>query len=148
MFFKKTVFVLALVGATIPVAFANSGSTPVGGEKGFETHKMPITQSRAEVKKEAQAVRNHLATAHGVTQVNSEAGNALTQHSHSLPLRQNSCRPNRSKNLGAAMKDANGTIRTDIQRQSGSATATARERHSGSGSPGSRHWSGNTAALA
>ena len=64
------------------------------------------------------------------------------------PLRQNSCRPNRSKNLGAAMKDANGTIRTDIQRQSGSATATARERHSGNGSPGSRHWSGNTAALA
>ena len=68
-------------------------------------------------------------------------------HDH-RPLRQNSCRPNRSKNLGAAMKDANGTIRTDIQRQSGSATATARERHSGSGSPGSRHWSGNTAALA
>jgi hypothetical protein len=84
MSFQKTVFILALVGATIPVAFANSGSTPVGGEKGFETHKMPITQSRAEVKKEAQAVRNHLATAHGVTQVNSEAGNALTQHSHSL----------------------------------------------------------------
>ena len=84
MFFKKTVFVLALVGATIPVAFANSGSTPVGGEKGFETHKMPITKSRAEVKKEAQAVRNHLAAEHGVTQVNSEAGSALTQHSHSL----------------------------------------------------------------
>ena len=89
------------------------------------------------------------------------AGEALTQRyvapkhawaqrftPEDIPLRQNSCRPNRSKNLGAAMKDANGTIRTDIQRQSGSATATARERHSGSGSPGSRHWSGNTAALA
>ena len=84
MFFQKTVFILALVGATIPVAFANSGSTPVGGEKGFETHKMPSTQSRADVKKEAQAVRNHLTTAHGVTQVNSEAGSVFTQHSHSL----------------------------------------------------------------
>lgn len=84
MFFQKTVFILALVGATIPVAFANSGSTLVGGEKGFETHKMPITQSRAEVKKEAQAVRNHLTTAHGVTQVNGEAANTPTQHSHSL----------------------------------------------------------------
>ena len=84
MLFRKTVFVLALVGTTIPVAFANSGSTWVGGEKGFETHAMPSTQSRAEVKKEAQAVRNHLASAHGVTQVNGEAGTALTQHSHRL----------------------------------------------------------------
>ena len=65
-----------------------------------------------------------------------------------VPLRQNSCRPNRSKNLGAAMKDENGTVRTSIQRQSSSATATAREHRSGSGCPGSRYRSGDTAALA
>ncbi|MGH8858054.1 MAG: hypothetical protein ACREXG_08495 [Polaromonas sp.] len=40
-----------------------------------------------------------------------------------LPPRQNSCRPNKTKNLGAAMKDRNGTIWTNIQRQSGSTVA-------------------------
>ncbi len=84
MLFRKAVFVLALVGSTIPVAFANSGSTWVGGEKGFESHPMPSTNSRADVENEARAVRNHLATAHGVTQVNGESVNNLPQHGHRL----------------------------------------------------------------
>ena len=43
------------------------------------------------------------------------------------PPRQNSCRLHRST-LGAAMKDGLGSIRTDIQRQSGGAVAAAGER--------------------
>ena len=43
------------------------------------------------------------------------------------PPRQNSCRLHRST-PGAAMKDKLGSIRTDIQRQSGSAVAAAGER--------------------
>ena len=40
-----------------------------------------------------------------------------------FPPRQNSCRLDRTKNPGAAMKDDSGTIRTSIQRQSGSQVA-------------------------
>ena len=43
------------------------------------------------------------------------------------PPRQNSCRSDRST-PGAAMKDGLGSIRTDIQRQSGGAVAAAGER--------------------
>jgi quaternary ammonium compound-resistance protein SugE len=44
-----------------------------------------------------------------------------------IPPRQNSCRLHRPTQ-GAAMKDGLGSIRTDIQRQSGGAIAAARER--------------------
>jgi len=40
------------------------------------------------------------------------------KHRLGLPLRQNSCRLDRTKTLGAAMKDDCGSIRTNIQRQS------------------------------
>lgn len=49
------------------------------------------------------------------------------------PPRQNSCRPDRTKNLGAAMKDDSGSIRTSIQRQSGGQVAAAGERLAGGG---------------
>ena len=64
------------------------------------------------------------------------------------PLRQNSCRPDRTKNLGAAMKDRDGTIRTSIQRQSGRQDAAAGERGSGTGCARSWSWSGHIGALA
>ena len=56
---------------------------------------------------------------------------ALTQFAR-VPLRQNSCRPDRTENLGAAMKDRSGSIRTSIQRQSGGQVAAAAERSGGS----------------
>jgi hypothetical protein len=44
------------------------------------------------------------------------------------PARQNGCRPHRSMNPGAAMKDASVTIRTSVQGQSGGQDAAPRER--------------------
>ena len=48
------------------------------------------------------------------------------------PPRQNSCRPDRTSNPGAAMKDASGSIRTSIQGQSGGQAVAAGERSGGS----------------
>lgn len=48
------------------------------------------------------------------------------------PPRQNSCRPDRTRTQGAAMKDGSGSIRTSIQGQSGGQVAAAGERGSGS----------------
>jgi hypothetical protein len=64
------------------------------------------------------------------------------------PPRQNSCRLHRTKNPGAAMKDESGSIRTSIQRPSGSEVAAAGEFGAGGGGARSWHWSGNTGALA
>ncbi len=50
-----------------------------------------------------------------------------------VPPRQNSCRLDRTKNPGAAMKDDSGSIRTSIQRQSGGQVAAAGERLAGGG---------------
>lgn len=47
--------------------------------------------------------------------------------------RQNTCRLDRTKNPGAAMKDGSGSIRTSIQRQSGGQVAAAGERLAGGG---------------
>ena len=52
MSLRKTVFVLALVSASIPAAFASSSNTFVGGEIGFDFHAMSGTKSRADVLKE------------------------------------------------------------------------------------------------
>jgi len=48
------------------------------------------------------------------------------------PPRQNSCRLHRTRTPGAAMKDRSGSIRTNIQRQSGGAVVAAGERGGGS----------------
>jgi len=50
-----------------------------------------------------------------------------------VPPCQNSCRLDRTKNPGVAMKDDCGSIRTSIQRQSGGPAVAARERGTGGG---------------
>jgi hypothetical protein len=55
------------------------------------------------------------------------AHDAYDQVAENLPPRQNSCRLHRSTS-GAAMKDGLGSIRTDIQGQSGGAVGAAGER--------------------
>lgn len=65
MSFRKTVFVLALVGASIPVAFANSGVNSAGGEKGFDFHDTPSLKSRADVQKELEDYRKNPTTTDG-----------------------------------------------------------------------------------
>jgi hypothetical protein len=49
------------------------------------------------------------------------------------PPRQNSCRPDRTKNPGAMMRERVGSIRTSIQGQSGGTVATTTERATGGG---------------
>jgi hypothetical protein len=58
---------------------------------------------------------------------------AATEATLTTPPRQNSCRPDRTNNLGAAMKDDSGSIRTSIQRQSGSQVAATGELAGGRG---------------
>lgn len=82
MLFRKTVFALALVGAAIPAAFANNGTTWVGGERGFEFHANTSTKSRADVQKELEAFRKNPTTADGGKMVSTNIGYINPQHSY------------------------------------------------------------------
>lgn len=84
MLVRKTVFALALVGAAIPAAFANSGSTLVGGELGFETHAMQSTKSRADVQQELEAFRKNPVTADGGKIDGTNIGYINPQHSYAF----------------------------------------------------------------
>jgi hypothetical protein len=84
MLFRKTVFALALAGAALPAAFANSGNTWVGGELGFDAHAVQSTTSRADVQKEYQAFRKNPVSVDGGTLVGGEAGYIHPQHSYAF----------------------------------------------------------------
>lgn len=84
MLFRKAIFALALAGAAIPAAFADTGSTWVGGELGFETHAVQSTKSRAEVQNEYLAFRGNPVSADGGRIVGGEAGYVLPQHSYAF----------------------------------------------------------------
>ena len=64
-----------------------------------------------------------------------------------LPIRQNSCRLDRTT-TGAAMKDKNGSIRTSIQGQGVSPVAGTRERSTARGCARLGRWGANPRALA
>lgn len=82
MLFRKTVFALALAGAVLPAAFANSGSAAVRGEQGFETHAMPSARSRADVQRELADFRKNPVDAYGGTFTQGEVGYIAPQHSY------------------------------------------------------------------
>lgn len=82
MLLRQTVFALALAGAAIPAAFANSGSAVVRGEQGFETHAMPSIKSRADVQRELADFRKNPMTADGGMFTQGEAGYIAPQHSY------------------------------------------------------------------
>ena len=82
MLFRQTVFALALAGAAVPAAFANSGSAAVRGEQGFETHAMPGTKSRADVQRELADFRKKPKDAGGGTLAQGEASYVFPQHSY------------------------------------------------------------------
>lgn len=84
MLFRKTVFALALAGAAIPAAFANSGSAWVGGELGFEAHAVQSIKSRANIQKEYQAFRKNPVSADGGTLSGGEVGYIPPQHSYAF----------------------------------------------------------------
>lgn len=58
MSIRQTVLALALVGASIPAAFANSGATLLTTDRGFEFQPTQSTKSRADVMKELEASKN------------------------------------------------------------------------------------------
>lgn len=67
MLFRKTVFMLALAGAALPAAFANSGTTWAGADGGDHLYSPSHSNSgnsatRADVKKElADSLKNPVA---------------------------------------------------------------------------------------
>lgn len=82
MLFRKTFFALALAAAATPAAFANSGSTWVGGEAGFQTHAQQGATSREQVRSELRAFRNHPVTSDGYELVQGELGYVRHQHAY------------------------------------------------------------------
>lgn len=84
MSFRKTVFVIALVSSSIPVAFATNGNTLVGGEAAFEHHSFQSNKSRADVRKELDAFRANPVTSFGATLRGGDVGYTYPQHSYAF----------------------------------------------------------------
>lgn len=65
MMFRKTVFALALAGAVLPAAFANSGRTWAGADDSVHIapRQSQSDTSRAEVKRGAPAAQKNVAAA-------------------------------------------------------------------------------------
>lgn len=81
MLLRKTAFALALIGASVPAAFANNGMSIVGGEKGVEFHDTPSLKSRADVQKELDASRKNPTIADGGKSLAGGALYIFPQHS-------------------------------------------------------------------
>lgn len=84
MLFRKSAVAFAFAAVLVPTAFANSGSTWVGGEAGFQDHPVQSSRSRAEVRNEFLAWRANPVTADGGTVVGGEAGYLPPQHSYAF----------------------------------------------------------------
>lgn len=86
MLFRKTVFALALVGAAIPAAFANSDTGWAGNERGvgIQANTNTSTKSRADVQKELEAVRKNPTTAEGGNIFSNERGYISPKHSYAF----------------------------------------------------------------
>ena len=86
MSIRKTIVALALVGAALPAAFANNGTTWMGSDRGFERHpgNSSSTKTRVEVMQELQAFRKNPVTADGGRIVNTERGFVPAQHSYAF----------------------------------------------------------------
>jgi len=84
MFFRKTLFALALVGAAISAAFANSDTGWAGNERevGIQANTNTSKKSRADVQKELEAFRKNSVTADGGTTVDTNIGYINPQHSY------------------------------------------------------------------
>lgn len=84
MTIKKTLIALSFGIFTVPFASANSGTTWVGGELGYEFHVMPSTKSRAEVVDELRAFRANPVAADGWHYVGGDAGWAPPKHEYAF----------------------------------------------------------------
>ena len=77
MLIRKTVFALALVGATIPAAFANGGY-----ERPFKSTADTSTKSRSDVQQELEAFRKNPVGAGGSILSNRDARFITPPHSY------------------------------------------------------------------
>ena len=84
MLIRKTLFALALVGASVPAAFANNGLSIVGGEKVFEFHDTPRLKSRVDVQNELVASRKNPTIADGGKLLAGGAIYISPQHSYAF----------------------------------------------------------------
>ena len=87
MSIRKTIVAMALVGAALPAAFANSHTGWAGNERGVSVIQANIsasTKTRAEVVQELQAFRNNPVTADGSKLVDNERGFVPAQHSYAF----------------------------------------------------------------
>ncbi|HQS41749.1 MULTISPECIES: DUF4148 domain-containing protein [unclassified Polaromonas] len=88
MLFRKTVFVLALAGAALPAAFANSGTTWSGADGGdhlYAQSNSGNSANRSDVKKELAASLKNPVANDPSTWVGADASsNTFPQHSYAF----------------------------------------------------------------
>ena len=87
MSIRKTIVAMALVGAALPAAFANSHTGWAGNERGVSVIQANIsasTKTRAEVVQELQTFRKNPVTADGSKLVDTERGFVPAQHSYAF----------------------------------------------------------------
>ena len=82
MKFRQTALAIVLVAAGVPTAFADSGSTWIGGEIGFRSHPVQSQLTRAEVLQELEAFRKNPVTSDGGLLVGGELGYVAHQHAY------------------------------------------------------------------
>lgn len=72
--FRKTALAFLIAAAAAPAAFADSGSTWIGGEAGFAEHAVNGQRTRAQVEQEYLSFRDHPVYPDGTVFVQGEAG--------------------------------------------------------------------------
>ena len=72
---KQALVATAVAFVTMPAAFATSGTTPAGNERGYTTHAMPASGlTRAQVQADLAAFMKNPVSADGARYVGGEAG--------------------------------------------------------------------------
>lgn len=82
MSIRKVASVAALAAMLSPSVFANTGTTWVGGEAGFESHPTQSSRTRTQVLSDLEAFRRNPTTADGGRAVGGEAGFVPHQHQY------------------------------------------------------------------
>jgi hypothetical protein len=86
MSIRQTVFALALVGASIPAAFASSGATTLSTDRGFEFHTSQSTKTRADVMKELEVSKKAPVSGSSFSRTLSQGDQGYVMKQHSFGL--------------------------------------------------------------
>ena len=120
MSIRKTIVALALVGAALPAAFANSGVTQSAGYRDFQYHATNSTKTRAEVQQELEAFRKNPFTADGTKIVNTEIGFISPRHSYAFQggaLTHTDSLSHDTPKASLAMTDADKRLNRELYRR-------------------------------